>query len=79
MTINTMKEFRHWVNIQLALKDMTKGELAKKMNIPQSRISEALHGKSRGKKYILPIIFELGGDRNDFKNILKTIKFKEVL
>ena len=38
------------------------------MDIPHARISEATHGK-----YIIPIIEELGGDLNDFKEFLKAI------
>lgn len=70
MTIKSIKDFRYWVNVQLAIKDMQKKQLAEKLNIPPSRVSETLHGKSRGKKYIVPIIKELGGNIKDFKSIL---------
>ena len=48
-------------------------ELARQMGIPHARISEATHGKQSGNKYIIPIIEELDGDVDDFKEFLKAI------
>ena len=46
---------------------------ARQMGIPHARISEATHGKQSGNKYIIPIIEELDGDVDDFKEFLKAI------
>ncbi len=54
-------------------KEISQSELARRMEIPKARISEATHGKQPGNKYVLPIIKELGGDVEDFKEFLKAI------
>ncbi|MEG2504954.1 MAG: hypothetical protein RSB44_09760 [Carnobacterium sp.] len=72
-TIVTLEEFRQWVKIQLVCKEISQNELARRMRIPQARISEATHGKQPGNKYIIPIIEELGGDTEHFKEFLKAI------
>ena len=64
--ISNLAEFRRWVKIRLV-------ELARQMGIPHARISEATHGKQSGNKYIIPIIEELDGDVDDFKEFLKAI------
>lgn len=71
--ITNTEEFRRWVKIQVASREMTMAGLARQMNIPQTRISEAIHGKSAGNKYIRPIIKELGGEPEEFKEFLKAI------
>lgn len=71
MKISTLEEFRQWVKIQLVYREMSQNELARKMGIPQARISEATHGKPSGNKHILSIIEELDGDKEDFKEFLK--------
>lgn len=71
--ITNTAEFRRWVRMQLASREMSMAALSRQMNIPQSRISEAIHGKSAGNKYILPIIKELGGNPEDFKDFLKAV------
>lgn len=71
--IRNLAEFRRWVKIRLVEKEISQRELARQMNIPHARISEATHGKQSGNKYIVPIIEELGGDLNDFKEFLKAI------
>lgn len=65
--------FRRWVKMQVASQEISMTVLAQQMEIPQSRISEAIHGKSTGNKYILPIIEKLGGNPEDFEEILKAI------
>ena len=71
--IKDLAEFRRWVKIRLVEKDISQRELARQMDIPHARISEAIHGKQSGNKYIVPIIEELEGDLNDFKEFLKAI------
>ena len=66
-----LKEFRHWVKVQLVYRDSSQRRLAKELGIPHARISEALHGKPSGDKYLIPIIQFLGGDTKDFSSILK--------
>ena len=66
--ISNLAEFRRWVKIRLVEKEM-----ARQMGIPHARISEATHGKQSGNKYIIPIIEELDGDVDDFKEFLKAI------
>ncbi len=71
--IYTLEEFRLWVKIQLIKKGISQNELARRMGIPQARISEATHGKQSGNKYITSIIQELGGDIENFKEFLKAV------
>ena len=71
--IRNLAEFRRWVKIRLVEKEISQRELARQMDIPHARISEATHGKQSGNKYIVPIIEKLGGDLNDFKEFLKAI------
>ena len=71
--IRNLAEFRRWVKIRLVEKEISQRELARQMDIPHARIGEATHGKQSGNKYIVPIIEELGGDLNDFKEFLKAI------
>ena len=71
--IRNLAEFRRWVKIRLVEKEISQSELARQMGIPHARISEAIHGKQSGNKYIAPIIEKLDGDLNDFKEFLKVI------
>ena len=71
--ITNTAEFRRWVRMQVVSQEMTMAELARRMEIPQARISEAIHGRSSGNKYIIPIIKKLGGDEEDFKEFLEAI------
>lgn len=71
--ISNLAEFELWVKIRLVEERLSQRELARKMGTHHARISEALHGKQSGNKYIVPIIEELGGDLNDFKEFLKAI------
>lgn len=71
--ITNTAEFRRWVRMQVVSQEMTMAELARRMEIPQARISEAIHGRSSGNKYIIPIIKKLGGDEENFKEFLKAI------
>ena len=48
-------------------------ELASGMGTHQARISEAITGKPSGKKFIIPLIQELGGNMDDFKDFLNTV------
>ena len=48
-------------------------ELAAGMGTHQARISEAITGKPSGKKFIIPLIQELGGNMDDFKDFLNTV------
>lgn len=71
--IRDLAEFRRWVRIRLAEKEMSQRDLARQMNIPQPRICEATHGKQSGKKYIIPVIRALDGDEENFKEFLRAI------
>lgn len=71
--IRNLDEFRRWVKMQLAGREISQSELARQMEIPKARISEATHGKQPGRKYVVPIIVELGGNIENFKEFLKTI------
>lgn len=71
--ITNTEEFRRWVKMQVASREMSMAELARQMNIPQARISEAIHGKQYGNKYVLPIIEALDGNTEDFKEFLKAV------
>ena len=41
--------------------------------LERARISEAITGKPSGKKFIIPLIQELGGNMDDFKDFLNTV------
>ena len=71
--IRNLDEFRLWVKIRMVETRTTQRTLAKRMGIAQARISEAINGKQSGNKHIVPIIEELGGNLNDFKEFLKAI------
>ena len=71
--VKNLAEFSRWVKIRLVEKEISQRELAKQMDIPHARISEATHGKQSGNKYIIPIIESLGGDLKDFQDFLKAI------
>ncbi len=71
--LRNLAEFRRWVKIRLVEKEISQRELARQMDIPHARISEATHGKQSGNKYIIPIIEELDGNLNNFKEFLKAI------
>lgn len=71
--VHTIEEFRQWVKIKLVIKGISQNELARKMGIPQARISEATHGKPSGQRHVISIIEALDGDKEDFKELLKAI------
>ena len=71
--ISNLAEFRRWVKIRLVEKEISQNELARQIGIPHARFSEATHGKQSVNKYIIPIIEELDGDVDDFKEFLKAI------
>lgn len=71
--IANLEEFRRWVKVELAKREISQTELARQMGIPQARISEATHGKQSGNKFIVSIIRVLGGDVRDFEEFLKAI------
>lgn len=70
MSIKTREDFQRWVKVQLAMQGINFRMLAEQMGVPPSRISEALHGKPSGKKYIAPLIKTLGGNVDKFRAIL---------
>lgn len=72
-TIRTLEEFRKWVRVQLALKEMTQKSFAREIRVPDTRISEAIHGKPSGDRYVLSIINGLDGNVEDFKEFLKAV------
>lgn len=70
--VKNLAEFRRWVKIRLVEEEISQRELARKMNIPHARISEATQGKQQGNKFIIPIIENLDGDLENFQEFLKT-------
>lgn len=68
--IRTLKEFQKWAKIQLLMQDKTQRALAEEMSIAYPRISEALHGKKTGRRYVRQIITALGGDLKNFEEFL---------
>ena len=71
--ITNTAEFRRWVRLQVVSQEISMAELVRQMEIPQARISDAIHGRSTGNKYIIPIIRKLDGDEENFKEFLKAI------
>ena len=71
--ITSTAQFRRWVRVQVGSREMTMAQLAREIHIPQTRVSEAIHGENAGNKYILPIIQELGGDAADFEEFFKAM------
>lgn len=71
--ITNVAEFRRWVRIQVAGQELSQAELARQMQIPDTRVCDAVHGRSTGRKYIIPIIEKLGGNVEDFEEFLKAI------
>lgn len=71
--VRNLAEFELWVKIRLVEKRISQRELAKQMGTHHARISEAIHGKQSGNKYIVPIIETLDGDLKDFEEFLKAI------
>ena len=69
--IRDISEFNLWVKIRMLEKGVSQRQLAEQMNTHHARISEAITGKPSGNKYIVPIIEELGGNKEDFKEFLK--------
>lgn len=68
--IKNMEDFRYWVQVRLAVKRTSQKEVAQKMQIAYPRISEAVNGHPSGRKYIAPLIEELGGNVEDFRAII---------
>lgn len=71
--VRNLDEFRRWVKVRLVEKEISQSEMARRMGIPQARVSEATHGKPDGKKHIVPIIKWLDGNLEDFEEFLKAI------
>lgn len=72
--VRTLKEFQKWAKIQLLMQDKTQRALAEEMSIAYPRISEALHGKKTGIRYIRQIIEKLGGNLEDFETFLNEVE-----
>ena len=73
----TLSEFYLWVKIRMLEKGLTQRELAEQMHTHHARISEAIHGKSSGMKYILPLINVLGGKEENFRDFLTELGLTE--
>lgn len=69
--INSYREFEKWVKIEMIRQELTQRQLAEKMGIAYPRISEALHGRKTGIAYVIPLIEELGGNMEEFKEFLE--------
>ena len=72
--VKTLKEFQKWAKIQLLMQDKTQRALAEEMSIAYPRISEALHGKKTGRRYIRQIIVKLGGNLENFETFLQELE-----
>lgn len=68
--VKTIGEFKHWVQVQLAIKQTSQKEIAERMQVAYPRISEAVNGRKTGRKHIVPLIEQLGGNIEDFKAII---------
>lgn len=62
-------EFRIWASSQLMQQGKTRVAIAKELNIPVSRVCEAINGTGGCVKYIPMIIRHLGGNEEDFKEL----------
>lgn len=67
--VRNFAEFSLWAKIKMLERGVSQRELAEGMGTYQARISEAITGKPSGKKYIIPLINELGGNIDDFDGI----------
>ena len=68
--VRNFAEFSLWAKIKMLERGVSQPE---GMGTYQARISEAITGKPSGKKYIIPLINELGGNIDDFDELLKVI------
>ena len=75
--VRTLSEFYLWVKIRMLEKGQTQREQAEQMHTHHARISEAIHGKSSGMKYILPLINVLGGKEENFRDFLTELGLTE--
>ena len=71
--VRNFAEFALWTKTRM----LERGHHARE-NWPQDgntpgRISEAITGKPSGKKFIIPLIQELGGNMDDFKDFLNSV------
>lgn len=64
-------EFRLWANTQLFQKGITKAHMARELEIPRSRVSEAIGGTGDCVKYIPMIIEYLGEDEGKYLEYLE--------
>lgn len=71
--IITDTDFYLWAKIRMLERGVSQRALARKFGVPETRISEAMHGKKSGRRYIVPIIRYLGGVPEDFKQFLDAV------
>ena len=71
--VRNFAEFALWTKTRMLERGISQRELAAGMGTHQARISEAITGKPSGKKFIIPLIQELGGNMDDFKDFLNTV------
>lgn len=71
--ITSIEEYRRWAKMRMGYLELTQAELARRMHVPRERINESLHGKPSGRKYVLPVIRELGGREEDFEELLRAL------
>ena len=62
--VRNFAEFALWTKTRMLERGISQRELAAGMGTHQARISEAITGKPSGKKFIIPLIQELGGQRD---------------
>lgn len=68
--INNLVDFKCWVRTELLKQDTSQRALARRLEVPETRISEAVNGRTSGKQYVVPLIEMLGGNVDDFKAIM---------
>lgn len=68
--INNLVDFKCWVRTELLKQDTSQRALARRLKVPETRISEAVNGQASGRKYVVPLIEMLGGNAEDFKAIM---------
>ena len=71
--VRNFAEFALWTKTRMLERGISQRELAAGMGTHQARISEAITGKPSGKRFIIPLIQELGGNMDDFKDFLNTV------
>lgn len=71
--VRNFAEFSLWAKIKMLERGVSQRELAEGMGTYRPESVRQLQEKPSGKKYIIPLINELGGNIDDFDELLKVI------